>query len=68
MSNPDAARMDAAATDAQQELDKLEEQYPEGVAAIAKWWNEHYGPAGHKRLGRILIQYAPKEETTSKEQ
>jgi len=51
--------MDNAAVDA--ENDAAENVPDEALAEIASWWKRHYLKAGHKRLARILLQYAPKE-------
>lgn len=66
----DKDKMDRAATDAENDLtdivDKLSlpTSVPEGMlAGIADWWRRHYLKAGHKRFARILLQYAPKEES-----
>ncbi len=29
----------------------------DGVKAVADWLKSHYGAAGHKRLGRVLVQH-----------
>ena len=51
--NPEA--MDAAAEEAKHELNQLN---LEAIAEVAKWFKRWYMQAGHKRLGRILIQEA----------
>jgi hypothetical protein len=28
------------------------------VQYLASWWNANYMPAGHKRLGRVLVRLA----------
>lgn len=45
--------MDAAALEAKKALDSLPK---EAVEAIAAWWAKWYITAGHKRLGRVLIE------------
>lgn len=45
--------MDTAAEDAKKELDSLPK---EAVDVLAKWWAKWYTTAGHKRLGRVLIE------------
>lgn len=54
----DPATMDLAANDAEQELAGVSE---DALQIVATWWERHYRKAGHKRLGRILLQYVPKE-------
>ncbi len=45
--------MDASARSARQELEQSWEKW--SVRAVAEWWHRWYPSAGHKRLGRILI-------------
>lgn len=47
------AKMDEAAEDAKKELDSLPK---EAVEALSKWWAKWYATAGHKRLGRVLVE------------
>lgn len=62
--------MDLAAANAHQELDKLFESFEESanlepmavIKALANWWEKHYRDAGHKRLARMLLEYAEKKE------
>jgi len=56
--------MDAAAEAAAKELDKLD---PVAVRAVADWWKAHYLKAGHKRLGRKLLERATSMATELKE-
>ena len=49
----DPEAMDLAASNAQVELDQLPEEH---TAAIAEWWHKWYLTAGHKRLGRIMVE------------
>ncbi len=60
----DKDKMDRAATDAENDLDNDVKGCvsEEAMAEVANWWRRHYIKAGHKRLARILLQYAPKEE------
>ena len=51
--NPEA--MDAAAKEAKYELNQLNLV---AIAEVAQWFKKWYMQAGHKRLGRILIQEA----------
>ncbi len=49
-------QMDAAAEIA---LNELRDEMPQTVTVpIARWWAKHYMKAGHKRLGRGLVQLA----------
>ena len=45
--------MDDAATVAENELAELSD---EEITPVAKWFHKHYMKAGHKRLGRLLVQ------------
>jgi len=58
----DPAQMDLAANDAEAALTDVPH---EALESVATWWKQHYMKAGHKRLGRILLQYAPKEATNA---
>lgn len=49
--------MDDAAKYAALELTQL---HPEGVLVVAKWWQDHFAKAGHKRLGRVLLDHLKK--------
>ncbi|HDD43691.1 MAG TPA: hypothetical protein ENG63_02360 [Candidatus Desulfofervidus auxilii] len=51
--------MDKAAENAKEELKNLNE---EAVIQVAQWWNKWYLKAGHKRLGRILINYLKEKQ------
>ena len=55
----DRQAMDHAAVDAENDLMALPD---EALAAVAGWWKKWYPGAGHKRLARILLQYAPKKD------
>jgi hypothetical protein len=48
--------MDDAAALAKEELMRNIGEW--GVKAAAVWWNKWYGKAGHKRLGRLLVELA----------
>jgi len=48
-------RMDKAAEDARDELDAFIDQW--SAISLADWWSRWYLKAGHKRLGRILVEY-----------
>jgi hypothetical protein len=61
MSSDDQLReMDAAAGAAKKEL--LEHLDEWSAKAVAKWWAGWYLKAGHKRLGRILVELTRKSE------
>jgi hypothetical protein len=48
--------MDAAAQEAHAELERHLEDW--GVRDVALWWQRWYMRAGHKRLGRVLLEAA----------
>ena len=56
----DQEKMDRAADDARVELDAMDIGI---VSAMAAWVQKWYNDAGYKRLGRILLEFAPKEES-----
>lgn len=56
----DKQAMDSAAVDA--ENDAAENISDKTLSVVADWWKDHYLKAGHKRLARILLQYASKEK------
>jgi hypothetical protein len=57
MSTDDQMReMDNASGDAKKEL--LEHVDEWSVRAVATWWTRWYLKAGHKRLGRLLVELA----------
>ena len=47
--------MDEAAEKAAEDFKAVIATNPDGVESVAKWWKDHYGTAGHKRLARIVI-------------
>ncbi len=49
------AKMDAAAEEAEKDLETLDRAATEAIAA---WWLKWYMTAGHKRLGRIMVKIA----------
>ena len=49
------AEMDEAAEKAAEDFKAVITSEPNGVEAVARWWNDHYGNAGHKRLARLLM-------------
>ena len=50
----DSNKMDIAANDASLEIEKIREQYPDGVKAIEDWAKKWVASAGYKRLAKIL--------------
>ena len=52
----DKQSMDKAATDA--EDDAMENIPGDAMHIVADWWQSWYMKAGHKRLARVLLQYA----------
>ncbi len=63
MAEFDAKKMDAAANKASDELDKLEEENPDGVKAVKAWVKKWVPSAGYKRLGKILAgRFEPIDE------
>ena len=55
----DKQKMDAAAVEAEQDIELVSS---DALTDVARWWKKWYYKAGHKRLARVLLQYAPKEE------
>ena len=55
----DKDKMDGAAVAAEQDL---EGEDADVFAKVAVWWKKWYIKAGHKRLARILLQFAPPKE------
>ncbi|HKM77477.1 MAG TPA: hypothetical protein VJZ03_00240 [Candidatus Bathyarchaeia archaeon] len=51
------AEMDAAAGEAEKDLNTIDQA---AVQTIAAWWLKWYMKAGHKRLGRIMVKLAKK--------
>jgi len=59
--------MELVAPDAENDLtdiienfnDRIEQE--EALRLIANWWAKWVGKVGHKRLGRILLQYKKEE-------
>jgi len=49
--------MDAAAGEAEKDLNTIDQA---AVETIAAWWLKWYMKAGHKRLGRIMVKLAKK--------
>jgi len=59
----DKQAMDNAAIDAQNDLEDVSD---EALTEIANWWHKWVSKAGHKRLGRVLLQYAKPSSERSK--
>ena len=55
MAEPTKQEMDAAAEEAFKELAATCE--PEELAKFAEWWKRWYVKAGHRRLGRGLVEW-----------
>ena len=55
----DKQKMDNAAADAQNALMELKLD-DDTMRTLGNWWREHVGDAGHKRLGRVLLEFADK--------
>ena len=53
----DKEKMDDAAVDAQNDLENVSD---EALTEVAAWWRKWFSKAGHKRLGRVLLEFAPK--------
>ncbi len=47
--------MDEAAKRAAEDFKAVCASEPNGAEAVARWWNDHYTNAGHKRLARLLM-------------
>jgi len=62
LTDEDKQRMDNAAVDAQNDLEDVSD---EALNIIANWWRKWVSKAGHKRLGRVLLQYADKANNSS---
>ena len=55
----DPTSMDQAVETARTELLTMDQ---EAVKLLASWWEGNYRIAGHKRLARVLLGYAPREK------
>lgn len=56
MSNYDPEKMDNAAMEA---INDLHNSIPQtAYFQVAQWWKRHYLKAGHKRLGRAMVDIA----------
>jgi hypothetical protein len=59
-----AAEMDAAAANAKIELDHCFDHWT-SANDVARWWKKFLPIAGHKRLGRLLVEkYDPAIQPT----
>ena len=54
MAEFNAKKMDDAANDASLDLEKIREEYSDGVKAIEEWAKKWVPSAGYKRLAKIL--------------
>lgn len=54
MAEFDKKKMDDAANDASVDLEKIKEEYPDGVKAVEDWVKKWFLSAGYKRLAKIL--------------
>lgn len=54
MANETLTGMDEAATKAKAELDTHFDKWT--ADDMVKWWSKWFQTAGHKRLGRILVE------------
>ena len=54
MAEFDAKKMDDAANNASEELEKIREEHSDGVKAVEDWIKKWVPSAGYKRLGKIL--------------
>ena len=54
------AQMEEAARQALEELQSLDQ---DAVVLVAQWWQKWYLKAGHKRLGRTLLNFAPRRRS-----
>ena len=52
------AKMDAAAEEAEKDLENFDRA---AVETLAAWWLKWYMKAGHKRLGRIMVKLAKRK-------
>lgn len=50
---------EAAVQRATEELTALRRDHPEAITIVSEWWKRHYGLAGHRRLGRLLLGTNP---------
>ena len=58
----DTAKMDEAAAAARTKLEKNIGSW--SALDVAAWWKDSYMRAGHKRLGRILVEFAKKKASS----
>lgn len=62
----DKMEMDNAAADAQNDISDSDIDL-EALHVVANWWRKWVPKAGHKRLGRILLEYADKPNNNRRE-
>ncbi len=53
MAETDSTKMDNAANEASEEMDKILEEFPD-AAKVKDWVKKWFLKAGYKRLGKIL--------------
>lgn len=61
----DTAAMEQGGRGAMKALEALvlrDEESAKAVKLVAAWWAEWYPKAGHRRLARSLLGYAPKRD------
>lgn len=56
----DRQKMDNAAADAQNALMEMDDLDDETLRKLGNWWRDNIA-AGHKRLGRIILEFANKK-------
>ena len=61
----DKQALDNAATKAENELSKLDDEV---VIPVANWLKKWFMKAGYKRLGRILLEAAKEESSENKKE
>jgi len=57
----DKQKMDDAAADAQNDIVDSSVDL-EALRVVANWWKKWVPKAGHKRLGRVLLEHADKTD------
>ena len=59
----DKQKMDDAAADAQNDIVDSEVDL-EALRVVANWWRKWVPKAGHRRLGRVLLEHADANNKT----
>lgn len=64
MADFDPQAMDNAAVDAENQLSEAttNPELEPGINWVIDWWYGNFMKAGHKRLGRVLVQYAKERQ------